>query len=103
MEYLILLPTSINTPEIFIAVPEQDKFNFIKTLVQNISIDGAEINDLDGLRVSIDFGWGIIRASNTTPNLMLRFEANNEQNLQEIKTLFRNEITRILPQLSIPF
>ncbi|MDC1435900.1 hypothetical protein N8303_01400 [Gammaproteobacteria bacterium] len=66
-------------------------------------MDGSEVNALDGLRVSFDFGWGIIRASNTTPNLMLRFEANSEQALEQIKTLFSNEITRILPRLSINF
>jgi phosphomannomutase/phosphoglucomutase len=97
------LPASINTPEIFIAVPEQEKFNLIKALAANFHIDGSEVNALDGLRVSFDFGWGIIRASNTTPNLMLRFEANSEQALEQIKTLFSNEITRILPRLSINF
>lgn len=97
------LPKSVNTPEIFIAVPEQDKFNLISTLARGFNFDGAEVNALDGLRVSFDYGWGIIRASNTTPNLMLRFEANSEQALQQIKTLFTNEITRILPQLSLTF
>ena len=97
------LPKSVNTPEIFIAVPEQDKFNLISTLARGFNFDGAKVNALDGLRVSFDYGWGIIRASNTTPNLMLRFEANSEQALQQIKTLFTNEITRILPQLSLTF
>jgi len=100
---LSTLPESRSTPEIFIAVPEDEKFNLIKILAQNFCIAGAEINELDGLRVSFDFGWGIIRASNTTPNLMLRFEADNLQNLQAITALFMQEITRILPQLSISF
>ena len=102
-EIIKALPASVNTPEIFIAVPEQEKFNLIKTLARDFHIDGAKVNDLDGLRVSFDFGWGIIRASNTTPNLMLRFEANSEQDLQQIKTLIGNEIARILPQLPIDF
>lgn len=102
-EIIKTLPASVNTPEIFIAVLEQEKFNLIKTLARDFYIDGAKVNDLDGLRVSFDFGWGIIRASNTTPNLMLRFEANSEQDLQQIKTLIGNEIARILPQLPINF
>lgn len=102
-EIISALPETVTTPEIFIAVPEHEKFNLIQTLAQSFCIDGAQVNNLDGLRVSFDFGWGIIRASNTTPNLMLRFEANTEQALLKIKSLFSNEITRILPELSLNF
>lgn len=96
------LPNSINTPEIFVAVPEQEKFIFMKSLVDNFHLNGTQTNDLDGLRVSFDSGWGLIRASNTTPNLMLRFEAENETAMQEIKDKFRLEINRILPHLDLP-
>ena len=102
-EIISTLPESVNTPEIFIAVPENQKFNLMQTLAQSFCIDGAQVDMLDGLRVSFDFGWGIICASNTTPNLMLRFEANTEQALLKIKSLFSNEITRILPELSLNF
>lgn len=97
------LPKSINTPEIFIAVPEQEKFNFMNSLIENFDLEGTKINGLDGLRVSFEFGWGLIRVSNTTPNLMLRFEAANEAVLQEIQELFQLEINRILPHLALPF
>ncbi len=95
------LPGSATTPEIFIPVPEQEKFSLMKKLARSFNIDGATVNELDGLRISLDYGWGLIRASNTTPNLMLRFEADCEENLVKIKTLFNAEISRILPQLSI--
>ncbi|MDG2090727.1 MAG: phosphomannomutase/phosphoglucomutase [Gammaproteobacteria bacterium] len=102
-ELINSLPVSVNTPELFIAVPEQEKFTMMQTLCGNFKLDGAKINKLDGLRVSLEGGWGLIRASNTTPNLMLRFEAENEITLQKLKELFHHEIARILPQLTLPF
>ena len=97
------LPSSVNTSELFIAPPEIQKFTLMKILAREFHLEGSAINELDGIRASFDFGWGLIRASNTTPNLVLRFEATDENALQQIKDLFRNEITRILPHLSLPF
>jgi len=97
------LAVSINTPEIFIAVSEQEKFKLMETLSNNFNLDGAVINMLDGIRISLESGWGLIRVSNTTPNLMLRFEADNNDSLQYIQALFRAEISRILPHLTLPF
>jgi phosphomannomutase/phosphoglucomutase len=97
------LSVSVNTPEIFVAVPEQEKFKQMDLLSNNFYLDGASINKLDGLRISLASGWGLIRVSNTTPNLMLRFEADSEENLKHIQTLFRTEISRILPHLTLPF
>ncbi len=62
-----------------------------------------EIFRAHDIRASFDYGWGLIRASNTTPNLVLRFKAVDENALQKIKALFRQEITRILPHLSLLF
>jgi len=97
------LPSSVSTSELFIKVPEPQKFTLMKTLAHEFHIEGSSINELDGLRVSFDFGWGLIRVSNTTPNLMLRFEATNNLALQKIKELFRQELARILPHLTLPF
>lgn len=97
------LPNSVNTAEIFVAVSEAEKFSLMKTITTNFHLAGAEINHLDGLRVSLKNGWGLIRASNTTPNLMLRFEAKDNAALEEIKVLFQREISRILPSLTLPF
>jgi phosphomannomutase/phosphoglucomutase len=75
----------------------------METLYNNFNLDGVVINMLDGIRISLESGWGLIRVSNTTPNLMLRFEADNNDSLQYIQALFRAEISRILPHLTLPF
>tara|TARA_R110000772_G_scaffold218056_2_gene328685 strand:- start:464 stop:1846 length:1383 start_codon:yes stop_codon:yes gene_type:complete len=102
-EIIQTLPSSVNTPELFIAVEEQEKFSIMETLMHEFSLKDAAINTLDGLRVSLKKSWGLIRASNTTPNLVLRFEAENEDDLQHIIAQFRAELFRILPQLTIAF
>jgi len=102
-EILDSLPDSAHTPELFVAVPEQDKFAMMRILQDQFSLPGTEINQLDGLRVMLDSGWGLIRASNTTANLVLRFEAQDQAALAEIQQQFRNELLRVLPDLSLPF
>ncbi len=97
------LPTSANTPELFIPTSEQDKFYFMDKLKTEMNFQNAEVNSLDGLRISWPEGWALIRASDTTPNLVMRFEANNAEALEDIMLLFRNELLRILPKLSLPF
>ena len=55
---------------------------------------------LDGIRVDFADGWGLLRASNTTPKLILRFEAESEQALAEIQQLFQAELSRLEPDIS---
>ena len=59
----------------------------------------ADVLDIDGVRVEFDYGRGLLRASNTSPVLVLRFEAINEDNLEKIKEKFRNVLGKIDPQL----
>ncbi len=58
---------------------------------------------IDGLRVDFDDGWGLVRASNTTPSLVLRFEADNADALKRIQAQFKELLLRIKPDLNIPF
>ena len=56
---------------------------------------------IDGLRINFDNGWGLLRASNTTPTLVMRFEGNTEENLIKIKNKFIKELSRICPDIDI--
>ncbi len=85
--------SSCYTPEILIPIDETEKFNLMATLAAGCQFAGGEIITLDGLRVEYPNGWGLIRASNTSANLTLRFEADDSQSLEEIKQRFSNELS----------
>nr|MBP8202521.1 phosphomannomutase/phosphoglucomutase [Pseudomonas sp.] len=63
----------------------------------------GNITNLDGVRVDYPKGWGLVRASNTTPVLVLRFEAETEQELERIKEVFRAQLYSAVPDLDLPF
>ncbi|MCX7953545.1 MAG: phosphomannomutase/phosphoglucomutase, partial [Deltaproteobacteria bacterium] len=67
------LPDSINTPELNITLEEGENFRFIERLKALAHFPEARITDIDGLRVDFMDGWGLVRASNTTPSLVIRF------------------------------
>jgi phosphomannomutase/phosphoglucomutase len=84
------LPDSINTPEINIHFDEQgQQFDAMNKLVENINFPNAKITTIDGVRIDYDNGWGLVRPSNTTPCLVLRFEADDEKTLNEIQEKFK--------------
>ncbi|MGV3592100.1 MAG: phosphomannomutase/phosphoglucomutase, partial [Gammaproteobacteria bacterium] len=97
------MPQSCSTPELFIPVNEQDKFALMERLVQELRFDSGNVNYLDGIRVDLAQGWGLIRASNTTPNLVLRFEADSEADLAAIQQEFRSKLVELLPGCQLPF
>jgi phosphomannomutase/phosphoglucomutase len=80
------------SPEILVPVDEDKKFALMDNLQNNCIFDGAKIVRLDGMRVEYSGGWGLVRASNTTPNLTLRFEADDHIQLEKIKTQFRKQL-----------
>ena len=80
---------TVSTPEIKLMVTEERKFKLIESLVQLADFPEGRIITLDGLRVEFDEGWGLVRASNTSPALLLRFEAINKGYLEKIKTSFK--------------
>jgi phosphomannomutase/phosphoglucomutase len=92
-------PPAIITPEILIAVAEDRKFAIVRQLVETGDFGDAKLNTLDGLRADFPSGWGLIRASNTSPNLTLRFEADTEGELQQIIDLFARELKKVDPDL----
>ncbi len=89
------LPVSYSTPELNIDVPEEKKFKIIEDFIENASIDG-EKDFTDGLRASFENGWALLRASNTTPKLVLRFEADSHESLEKIQNNFLEELKKFL-------
>lgn len=97
-------PKSISTPEIRIAIDDQAKFVFMEKFIREaVFPKEATINTLDGARVTYGDAWGLIRVSNTSPYLILRFEGKDQKSLAVIQKIFREQILTINSQLSVPF
>ena len=94
------LPKLYSTPELNIDVTDDNKFKIIEEFAQNCNLEGEKIT-IDGLRINFKNGWGLIRASNTTPKLVLRFEGNSADDLKIIQSNFINELSRICPYIDI--
>ncbi|WP_300319483.1 phosphomannomutase/phosphoglucomutase [Accumulibacter sp.] len=98
------LPDSSSTPELNIGMQEGEPFALIEELRRNARFDGArEIITIDGLRVEYADGFGLARPSNTTPVVVLRFEADNDAALQRIQADFRRLLHAARPELTVPF
>lgn len=96
-------PTQFSTPEIRIAVTEAEKFAVMDSIVAQAKFPDGVISTIDGLRVDFEKSWGLVRASNTSPALTFRFEAETQELLDKIKQQFKQEIQRIHPQLKLNF
>lgn len=97
------LPDSVNTPELRIDFPEGEHYAFMEKLQQIAEFDNAEVSKIDGLRVDYADGFGLIRPSNTTPILVLRFEADSEEAIARIQNDFKNAIHQIDDSIAMPF
>ncbi len=86
------LPDSCNTPEIQIMFEEGEHYAFMEKFKKIADFGDAKISTIDGMRVTWDKGWGLIRPSNTTPCLVLRFEAADEDSLADFQEKFRQQI-----------
>ena len=96
-------PQLISTPELKINVSDQDKFGLIHKLVQSGDFANGAVTTIDGLRVDYTKGWGLVRASNTSPALTLRFEAESREALEKIQQIFKRELLKANNTLAIPF
>ena len=97
------LPNSFSTPEINIPVDKDGiQHDFMEKFKSSAIFEEAEISTIDGLRVDYDDGWGLLRASNTTSCLVMRFEAESKARLLEIKNSFISQIRKIDSKLEIP-
>lgn len=97
------VPNSVNTPEIKINIDDDRKFDFMRRFAEKAQFPHAKIVRIDGLRIEFPNGWGLIRASNTTPCLVARFEGENEAAIQAIQATIKIELLKIDSQLDIPF
>ena len=88
-------PQLYSTPEIKIAVPDIDKFGLITKLGELGDFANGTVTTIDGLRVDYTKGWGLVRASNTSPALTLRFEAESHDSLEKIQQIFKRELLKI--------
>lgn len=97
------LPDSCNTPEIQIQFAEGEHYKFMHKFKSAADFGDADISTIDGMRVNYDYGWGLIRPSNTTPCLVLRFEADNEEGLKKVQQKFRQQILNVDKSLNLEF
>ena len=103
-ETLNNLPDSVSTPEQHIQMQEGEPHALIASLQKSAQFEGAtEVITIDGLRVEYPDGFGLMRPSNTTPVIVLRFEADSEEALKRIQNTFRQVILEAAPNVSLPF
>lgn len=91
-QFLADQPEMFNTPEIRVECPEEKKFEIVDRVRDAFVTEGHEVNDIDGMRVTFPDGWGLVRASNTQPVLVMRFEAESRPRLEEIRKMVEDRI-----------
>jgi phosphomannomutase/phosphoglucomutase len=98
------LPDAVNTPELKLMVAEEGQhFQLMQRIREHFHFENAEICTIDGLRVDFKEGWGLVRPSNTTPCLVIRFEADNQTALEQIQAQFRRQFLALDDSLQLPF
>ncbi len=93
------IPNMVSTPEINIPAADDEKFEIVEEFIRESAFNNADIINIDGIRVEFKKGWGLLRASNTSPVLVLRFEAETENDLEQIKQIFYQNLKNKMPTL----
>ena len=88
---------AVNTPELRVELADERKFEVVRAITDRLRQhrEVTEVTDLDGVRVRLRGGWGLVRASNTQPALVMRFEADSPARLAEIRALVEGELMQI--------
>jgi len=94
--YLADQPKMYNTPELHLKCADERKFEVVARVCEEFKAEGYDVNDIDGARITFSDGWGLVRASNTTPVLVTRFEAESEARMHEIQALIEGKINKYL-------
>jgi len=102
-EIFARLPDSIKTQEINIVLEEGEKFIFMERLFAEVNFTDGIITAIDGMRIDFANGWGLVRASNTTPSLVICFEADSKEALLTIQNKFKQLMKKIKPDMVLPF
>lgn len=97
------LAKGTSTPELKVEMVEGEHYRFIERFRERASFEGARVTTIDGVRADWPDGWGLVRASNTTPVLVLRFDADNETALRRIQDVFRRQLLALDSHLTLPF
>jgi phosphomannomutase/phosphoglucomutase len=97
------LPKSVSTPELKVEMAEGEHYRFMDQLRQQASFEDATLITIDGVRADWPDGWGLVRASNTTPVLVLRFEADDAAALKRVQQVFRKQMLAVDFKLKLPF
>ena len=95
-EMLADLPETAYTPEIRIDCPDDKKFEIVRELTEFFK-NQYDVIDIDGVRINFDNGWALIRASNTQPVLVLRFEAETQTRLEELVSIVKKQMDQYRP------
>ena len=99
-----LLPNDVSTPEITLKLDEDGaQHRFVEKFVAKATFEGAQLTTIDGVRADFDYGWGLVRASNTTPAIVIRFEAVNSDKLAQLQRDFKKQLLATDPSLTLPF
>ena len=93
------IPNMVSTPEINIPAADDKKFEIVEEFIRESEFNNADVINIDGIRVEFKKGWGLLRASNTSPVLVLRFEAETEDDLEQIKQIFYQNLKNKIPTL----
>ncbi len=91
---IALTPYYVSTPTIQVQTTDEDKYKVVEKLTQEFKDEGHRVVDINGARVYINGGWGLVRASSNTPTLVLRFEAKTETDLEKIKEVFKKKLDK---------
>jgi phosphomannomutase/phosphoglucomutase len=102
-ELISEFPASVASPEIHIPVADDEKFELLEKLKKQADFADARLIDIDGIRAEFKNGWGLVRASNTIPAIMLRFEADDEAAMEHIKGVFKEQLNLAAPTLDLTF
>ena len=102
-EIFATLPSAVSTPELKVELAEGEHYRFMDSLREQARFGDATLITIDGIRADWPDGWGLVRASNTTPVLVLRFEADNQAALKRIQQAFRKQMLAVDFKLKLPF
>ncbi len=97
------LPDALATPEYVLRLEEGRAQEVMQSVDQLPDLPGARLVKIDGLRAEFEQGWGLVRASNTTPALLFRFEADSQAGLEQLQSIFRDLLAKVAPDLKAPF
>ena len=97
------LPKGVSTPELKVPMEEGEHYRFMETFRKRAKFGDAKIATIDGIRADWTDGWGLVRCSNTTPCLVLRFDAENSEVLTRIQEAFRTQLLAVKKDLALPF